>query len=1137
MLRHTALTLTRIGQLAPRLKALVYPEQTPLRLEVAGPVGRITRDEAARLVYRPARIGMVLEPYGSTFWFRLAGEVPARWEGRRVDLLWASHSEATLWRDGQPVQGLNFEPSNSTCLRPDAKLWDHAPPGAQIGDMRTGGGSGGGGGDDDGGITLEVEVACNQLNGYNWRQTPGYKERSPFVVEQVDLAVFDAEAWEFYFDYLVLADLVKRIDPKATTAWGGHLLAELNTVVNELRIDDRTTWPGPRARLKALLAHRNGTFQHEISAVGHGHIDTAWLWTLAEARRKCVRTFTSALAYAGDYPEYRFVCSQAQHYAWMKEHHPDVYERIRAAARTGAWVVTGGSWVEPDCNLPSGESLVRQFLHGQRFFQKEFGHRCRVFWNPDVFGYSGALPQIMRGACIDYFLTQKLSWNQFNKPLHHNFYWEGIDGSHVFTHFPPGDSYNAMWNGNDFPLLDVLHSANNFKDHDRTRESLLVYGYGDGGGGPTREMLEVLRRIRDLQGVPRVEQRTPETFFHRLEKDLRDAPVVTGELYFEYHRGTYTTQAAIKRDNRKAEFLLREIEMLAAVAYRLHPGAFVYPQAGLERLWRIVLLNQFHDIIPGSSIREVYEEAAEQFADFFASAERLKTEALLRIASGAGVPPASGSGTGFQPVIRWGAGVPPADVGASLATPAPVGQHNAFAGFASEAPTSCPDVEGALPASFCLFNPCAWERTALVDHPSSPSPPSAATAATPASVLVRLPGLGIFPCEPQAWKGAPVTINATPDTDGSGDNDSEDRADFILENGQLRAAFTRGGQLVSLRDKVNRDRAVVTPDAPGNQFVIYEDYPHDYDAWEIDASHLETREPLPDAIRATPFSDENGLRAGIEFTFRFGKSTLRERVTLQAHDRLLRCECVADWRERHRFLKVEFPVRVRAQEAAFEIQFGHVKRPTHFNTLHDIARFESCAHKWFDLSQPDYGAAILSESKYGCAVHGSTLRLSLLRAPTYPDPEADQGEHRFAFALYPHAGDLVTGEVVRRAWEFNCPPTVLSAVPAPAAAAPAPWFTVDSPHLVIDTIKKAEDSDALIVRLYEAHGASGEAVLTSALPFSRCARVNLLEDEIAQGSADLSFHASDGQTTATFRYRPFGIISLKLALASEDVSR
>ncbi|MDP3378276.1 MAG: hypothetical protein Q8S53_07900, partial [Brevundimonas sp.] len=423
MLRHTALTLARIEQLAPRLKELIYPERAPLRFEVAGPVGRIPWAEARALAYRPAAPGLELAPYGSTFWFRLAGEVPGSWVGRRVDVLWASHSEATLWRDGQPVQGLNYEPVSTTCLRPDAKLWSAAPAGARV-DWR-GAAAGEGRGVCQ---ALEVEVACNQLNGYNWRKLPGYKDRTPFVVEQAELAVFDAEAWELYFDYLVLADLLKRSDPGAKTAWGGYLLSELNEVVNGLRPADRATWPAARARLKALLAHRNGTFQHEISAIGHGHIDTAWLWTLAEARRKCVRTFTSALAYAEDYPEYRFVCSQAQHYEWIRDEHPALFKRIQAAARAGNWVVAGGTWVEPDCNLPSGESLVRQFLHGQRFFEREFGARCTVFWNPDVFGYSGSLPQIMRGAGIRYFLTQKLSWNQFNKPLHHNFHWEGIDG-------------------------------------------------------------------------------------------------------------------------------------------------------------------------------------------------------------------------------------------------------------------------------------------------------------------------------------------------------------------------------------------------------------------------------------------------------------------------------------------------------------------------------------------------------------------------------------------------------------------------------------------------------------------------------------------------------------------------------------
>jgi alpha-mannosidase len=1077
MLRHTALTLTRIGQLAPRIKALFYPEREPLRVEVAGPVGRISRAEALSLDYRPAQMGMTLEPYGSTFWFRLAGAVPPAWTGQRVDLLWASHSEATLWRDGQPVQGLNFEPVSTTCLRPDAKLWSSAPAGARIG------------GD---GVVLEVEVACNQLNGYNWRQTPGYRNRSPFVLEQAELARFDPEAWELYFDYLVLADLVKRMDPAATTPWGGHLLSELNTVANQLKVEDRSTWAEPRERLKRLLAHRNGTFQHEISAVGHGHIDTAWLWTLAEARRKCVRTFTSALAYAEDYPEYRFVCSQAQHYAWIQEEHPALFERIRAAVRAGTWVVTGGTWVEPDCNLPSGESLVRQFLHGQRYFEREFGQRCTVFWNPDVFGYSGALPQIMRGAGIEFFLTQKLSWNQFNKPLHHNFYWEGIDGSRVLTHFPPGDSYNAMWNGKGFPLLDVLHSSENFKDHDRTRESLLVFGYGDGGGGPTREMLEALRRVRDLQAVPRVEQRTPEAFFHRLQADLRDAPSVVGELYFEYHRGTYTSQAAMKRCNRKAELLLREVEILASAA---HCGAsqptWSYPQAELNRLWRILLLNQFHDIIPGSSIHEVYVEAAADFTDLFASAERLKAEALAACAALIGKNEHRASQV-------------------ALASATQSFGYRAEGETPRDKPTWTAEPTSDSANRRLVFNPCAWERRSLIDLP---------TDSGSAPVLVRSAGMGISAFESLSWEGVPSTITALPDQDG-------EEGDFALENGQLRAVFTKGGLLVSLVDKVNRGRPIVTPEAPANRFVIFEDRPHDYDAWEVDASHLETRAPLPDATEVTTFGDANGLRAGLEFTYRFGSSTLVERVSLQAHDRLLRCDCVVEWRERHRFLKVEFPVRLRSPEASFEIQFGYVKRPTHFNSLHDIARFESCAHKWFDLSQPDYGVAVLSESKYGCAVHGSVLRLSLLRAPTYPDPEADQGEHRFSFALYPHTGDVVAGEVVRRAWEFNAPLTVQTA-PAPASLpgnerAEQPWFEVDSTHLILDTVKKAENSGALIVRLYEAHGTAGEAALTSSLPFSRCVRVNLLEDE-----AEALAPSTGG---FSFSFRPFEVISFKLEL-------
>lgn len=493
MLRHTQITLARIDRFTQRLRDLIYTAHIPLAVEYAGPVGRISHEAAQGLQYQPAKAGMELLPFWSTYWFRLRGTVPEAWCGRRVDLYWISHSEATLWRDGQPVQGLNYEPAFVVIsARPDAKLFESAQGGEEI--------------------YLEVEVACNQAFGGAFRELPPYKTRFPFVFEQASLALFNQDAWDLYLDYVVLADLLKQPEPAdRLTPWTGRIMAVLNEVLNELRPEDPMTWPKARARMQDLYKCNNATYQHEISAIGHAHIDTAWLWPLAETRRKCVRTFSNALAYMEDYPEFKFCCSQAQQYAWIKEDQPVLFDRIKAAVKRGQWIPVGGSWIEPDCNIPSGESLVRQFLYGKRFFREEFGVDCKEFWNPDVFGYSGALPQIIREAGFDYFLTQKLAFNDMNKPMHHSFIWEGIDGTRVLTHFPPAETYNAMTFG---PVLkDLLHNVNNFKDQDRSNKSMFLFGFGDGGGGPTREMIEVLRRVKDLQGVPRVEQRSPLSSF------------------------------------------------------------------------------------------------------------------------------------------------------------------------------------------------------------------------------------------------------------------------------------------------------------------------------------------------------------------------------------------------------------------------------------------------------------------------------------------------------------------------------------------------------------------------------------------------------------------------------------------------
>jgi alpha-mannosidase len=962
--RHPRYTRDRIAQVGERIRTLVRADtRAPDSLRVAGPVDRISLEEAEQLDYRDAELGERFGPLWATYWFRVEATVPPEWAGERVDFLWVSHSEATLWMDSRPVQGLNSSPEGA---RVDAPVLDSAAGGERL--------------------DLRVELACNGKFGELPRP---YDSLEPVVLDRCAIARFDGRAWDLHHDFDVLrrleADAGNGLDP----SWAGELLSELNRFCNVWVEDDRGTWDEAEAILKRLLEHRNGSHVHEISAIGHAHIDTAWLWPLAETQRKMVRTFSSQTAYLDRYPEFRFACSQAQQYDWIRTRVPELYERIRRHAEAGRWVPVGGTWVEPDCNLPSGESLVRQFLYGQRFFEREFGRRCREFWNPDVFGYNGQLPQIMRGAGVGRFLTQKLSWNRFNPPPHHTFTWQGIDGSQVLAHFPPADTYNATAG-----VEELRRSARDYKDHDRSGRSLLVFGYGDGGGGPTPEMLETLRRVRDLQGVPRTAMATSDEFFDALEADAKDLPTVVGELYFEYHRGTYTTQAAVKRGNREGERALHDADLLAALAGRLSGAE--HPGERLAELWRLLLLNQFHDILPGSSIGLVYEDAARDHAQIAAGADAVAADALAAL------------------------------VGAE---------------------------EGRTP-----FNTIGFARAEVAAGPDG------------GLAWVEAPAYGFG-----AVREAPGEVTATQTTDG-----------VVLENGILRAELGRDGRLRSL---VELDTGREALAGPGNVLQVYDDRPTQFDAWDVDPFHLETVADCPPA-ESCEVPASGPLRAEVAFEHRVGRaSSMRQVVRLDAGSRRVEFHCEADWHESHAMLKVLFPVAVRSSSATYQMQFGHTERPTHFSTSHDLARFEVPGHRFADLSEHGFGVALLTDCKYGYSTYGNEMRISLLRATKAPDPEADMGRHAFAYAVMPHAGGWREAGVVGEAARFETPLRW-----APGAAESGSLFHVDDPNLVLDTVKRAEDSDALVLRLYEAHGARGTARLRVGVPFTGAVSCNLLED-------------------------------------------
>ncbi|KAM7337898.1 hypothetical protein ACRRTK_004017 [Alexandromys fortis] len=635
--------------------------------------------------------------------------------------------------------------------------------------------------------------------------------------------------------------------------------------------------------------------------------------------RKCARSWSTAVKLMEQDPEFVFVCSQAQQPQWVKNHYPGLHARLQFAC-CRQFVPVGGTWVDMDGNLPSGESMVRQFLQGQNFFLQEFGKVCSEFWLPDTFGYSAQLPQIMRGCGIKRFLTQKLSWNLVNSFPHHTFVWEGLDGSQVLVHFPPGDSYGMQGT-----VEEVLKTVTNNRDKGRTNHSGFLFGFGDGGGGPTQTMLDRLKRLSNTDGLPRVQLSSPEQLFTALERDSGKLCTWVGELFLELHNGTYTTHAQLKKGNRECEQILHDVELLSSLALA-RSAQFLYPAAQLEHLWRLLLLNQFHDVLTGSCIQLVAEDAMSYY------------EALVTVPS-----------VGYAP-----------------------------------APTSL--------------------QPLLAQQP----------------------------------------VFVVQETDGS----------VTLDNGIIRVRLDPTGCVTSLV-LVASGREAIAEGALGNQFVLFDDVPLYWDAWDVMDYHLETRKPVRGQAGTLAVGTEGGLRGSAWFLLQISPSSrLSQEVVLDIGCSYVRFHTEVHWHEAHKFLKVEFPARIRSPQATYEIQFGHLQRPTHYNTSWDWARYEVWAQRWIDLSECDFGLALLNNCKYGASVRGNVLSLSLLCAPKAPDVTADMGRHEFTYALMPHKGSFQEAGVIHAAYNLDFPLLALPA-PGPAPATTSSAFSVSSPAVVLETIKQA----------------------------------------------------------------------------------
>jgi alpha-mannosidase len=968
--------------LETRLLPAALKGSAPLELSAFSVRGEpISYADAVRGEFAPIAVGDAWGPPWSTTWFHVLGSVPAGWARQKVvavfDLGFLGPTgftcEALAWNDGVPWRGVDpnhrWLPISGSAV--DFYLEAAANPKATL--------SG-------------PEPAASMIA---LRESPD----PAFILRTAELRVQDEQARRLALDFKVALELAEA-------------LAEGDRRTEIFEALERFAETNDHQFLADVMSVPIGA-THHISAVGHAHIDTAWLWPIRETRRKCARSFSTQLALMDEHPDYRFACSQPAQYQWMKESYPSIYKGIRDKVANGQWEPVGGMWVEPDCNLPSGESLVRQLLHGKRFFIQEFGYEPKDVWLPDVFGYPGSLPQLIALSGGKFFLTQKLSWNETNKPTHHTFVWEGIDGTRIFTHFPPADTYNG-----DFSAGEVIRSAASFKDHDRSSRSLYLYGRGDGGGGPEPEMIEAAYRLMHLAGAPVIELSRAVDFFEAASEESHDLTTWVGELYFELHRGTYTTQARTKLLNRRGEQALREAEMWC-VASRLD-----YPSKALDAAWKQLLTNQFHDILPGSSIDWVYEDAERELAS----------------------------------VIEVTAGITSTAI-ANLTAPGD---------------------------EVVVFNVNSHARREVVELGDR-------------LVVVDAPSCGWAAAHPASMARWPVVV-----------------AERRIENELLRVLWDEHGLLTSIWDKA-AGREVLAPGSRGNLLQLYEDNPARWDAWDIDIDYQKHGVDLVE-LSGHEVVVPGGLRGGVRFTREFGRSRFSQLMILDAGSRVLRFECEVDWREDHKLLKVAFPVAVHSPRATYEIQFGHVDRTTHSNTSWDEARFEVCGHRWADLGEAGYGVALLNDCKYGYDIRGSVMRLSLLRAPTHPDPTADQGAQRFIYALMPHAGDFRGAGVIAAAEDLNAPLRIARGTASVQRR--RSLIEVDTPQVIVETIKRAEDSEATVVRLYEAWGGRTRARLRTTLPAARATVCDLLERELEvvpvhDGAIDLEL-------------TPFKIVTLKL---------
>lgn len=966
--------------------------------------------------WRTMEIGECWPGRDRYLWLHMRISVPEVWRGKTVVGLFDfgttgvgnnSGFEAMLYLNGKPYQGV--DKNHQEVLLPDSV----------------------------------IGTVCD----FVFRLWSGLEGRGKFImpehkIKRAELVWLDEAADDLYYTGKAVLETIKLLDENSSLKY------ELRNLLNDAFLKADWSYPGEEIfyqSVKEAASYLNKKIREipkdeavEIDCVGHTHIDVAWLWRLKHTREKISRSFSTVLRLMERYPEYIFLQTQPQLYEYIKQDFPEIYEAIRERIEEGRWEIDGAMWVEADCNLISGESLTRQILLAKRFANEEFGQDMEYLWLPDVFGYSWAMPQVLKKSGIDTFMTTKISWNQYNRMPYDTFWWKGIDGTEVLTHFvttPDPDQDLGPWyytySGHVTPYT-TKGSWDNYKQKDINQNLLIAYGYGDGGGGVNREMLEMTKRVEYMPGLPRVKTSTAGSYFRKLQETMKTnphpVPEWNGELYLELCRGTYTSQACNKKMNRKLEFLYREAEWYQVLAklYGSTPASDIHDR--LTQGWKIVLRNQFHDIIPGSAIHEVYEDSRAEYAQALAIAEETEKESLSAI---------------VEPEEAW----------------------------------------------FTVANTSNWDRKEIVEFPAECVGIFRDSEGTVLKTqygrekvyveLENVPSMGMANIHFSKGEAA----------------GTEPSAFYITENQVVtpyyKIQWNEKGQITELKDLVN-ERQVLAPGERGNVFQVFEDIPLEFDAWNIDIFYQEKHWEVEE-LQKVEITEAGSLRLVVHMEWKYRKSFISQDMILYADNRRIDFCTEVDFHGTHQLLKVAFPVAVHANYATYDIQYGNMQRPNHWNTEWDMARFEVVGHRFADLSEHNYGVSLLNDCKYGYDVKGNVLRLSLIKTATDPDRTQDQGKHEFTYSLLPHTGDFVEGGTVQEAFALNQP---MKTMRGKTALAGRSLLKLSNSTVELDAVKESEDGQYIVVRLHEYAGGSGTVKIIPDFACSSWAIGNLMEEPV-----------------------------------------